>query len=212
MTTVAELLHSVVGSGELVSLVYNAGSRPGQARTVVPLSMTAGELVAAELNSSTRKTYKLDRVAAVALSNGVSATNLLAAPPPPALPSVPVFGTLAEYAQHFKPELVGAGWHIYEDSDSFGIAARFKNGKPKKTPSVQIRYFDRSTETVFNMDAQEQRTVQRQTTGRERPWRIDSWRFREGKAVRELSHAFALFIAEARASDPVTAKNLWASH
>lgn len=212
MTTLTELLRYVVGTGELVSLVYNGGSRPGQARAVVPMSISADELVVVIPDSSTKKTYKLSRVATVVLSNGVSATNAHAAPPPPSLPDVPVFGTLAEYAQHFGPELVNAGWHLYEESDSFGIAARFKSGKPKKTPCVLICYIDRSTETIFDMDTQEQRTVPRQLTGRERPWRIDSWRFKEGRSVGELMQAFAVFIVEARASDPTTAKNLWAGH
>lgn len=212
MATVAELLRSAAGSGELVSLVYNAGSRPGVVRSVVPLSLTESELVAVEPGSSTEKTYRLDRVASVSLSNGASASNVRANPAPVALPEVPLFGSLGEYAEYFKVELAAAGWHICEDSDSFGIATRFKNSKPKKTPSVLIRYFDRSTELVFDMDSQEQRVVPRELTAHERPWRVDSWRFKEGKSVRELRHAFALFIAEARASSPATAKNLWAGH
>ena len=192
--------------------MYNAGSRPGVARSVLPLSLTESELVAVESGSTTKKTYRLDRVVSVSLSNGASASNVQADPAPVALPDVPLFGSLGEYAEHFKAELAAAGWHVCQESDSFGIATRFKNGKPKKTPSVLIRYFDRSTELVFDMDSQEQRTVPRALTGHERPWRVDSWRFKEGKAVRELRHAFAVFIAEARASSPTTAKNLWAGH
>lgn len=212
MATVAELLRSVAGSGELVSLVYSAGRRPGVARSVVPLFLTENELVAVEPDSTTKKTYRLDRVVSVSLSHGASASNVQADPEPVALPEVPLFGSLGEYAEYYKAELVVAGWHIAEEIDSFGIATRFKNGKPKKTPSVLIRFFDRSTELVFDMDSQEQRAVPRVLTGHERPWRVDSWRFREGKAVRELRHAFAVFIAEARASRPATAKNLWAGH
>jgi len=212
MATIAELLRSTVGSGGLVSLVYNAGGRPGVVRSVVPLSLTESELVAVELGSTTEKTYRLDRIASVSLSNGTSASNIQTDPAPVALPEVPLCGSLGEYAEYFKAELAAAGWHICEESDSFGIATRFKNGKPKKTPSVQIRYFDRSTELVFDMDNQEPRTVPRELTGHERPWRVDSWRFKEGKAVRELRRAFAVFIAEARASSPATAKNLWAGH
>jgi hypothetical protein len=203
MTTVKDLLRSIAGSGELVSLVYNAGSRPGQARSVVPMSISADDLVAVEPDG-TKKTYKLSRVAAVTLSNGLCATNAQAAPPLPELPAVPIFGTLAEYAEHFRPELAGAGWHIYEESNSFGIATRFKNGKPKKTPCILVSYFDPSTATEFDMDTGEQRTVARQPTGFERPWRIDSWRFKEGKTVREVGQAFTVFMAEARASDPTS--------
>ncbi len=50
----------------------------------------------------------------------------------------------------------------------------------------------------------------REITGRERPWRVDSWRFKEGKTFAQLERAFAVFMTEARASDPTTAKLLWA--
>lgn len=197
-----------------MTLVYNAGSRPGQARSVVPISVTDDGLVAVEPGSRVNKTYKLDRIASVELANGSRATNEQATPPvvAPALPDVPNLKTLAEYVEHFRAEFIGAGWHLYEEDGSFGIATRFKNGKPKKTPSVMIRYFDRSTEVVFDLEAEELRTIPRELTGRERPWRVDSWRFKEGETVAELERAFALFIAEARASDPATAKGVWSGH
>jgi len=212
MASVTELLHSVAGLGEIVTLVYNAGSRPGQARTLIPVSVSGDQLVAVEPGAGIKKTYKLDRIASVELSSGLCAENQHAAPPTPALPEVPLFSTLAEYVEHFRSELTRAGWHLYEEDDAFGIATRFKNGKPRKTSCVLIRYFDRSTEVVFDLDTEKLRTVDRELTGRERPWRVDSWRFKEGKSVRELRHAFALFMAEVRASDPATTQNLWARH
>ena len=214
MASVTELLRSIAGSGETVTLVYNAGSRPGQARPVVPVSVTDGALVSVEPGSRVNRTYKLDRIASVELSNGSRATNEQATPPDiaPALPDVPNLKTLTEYVEHFRAELTAAGWHLYEEDGSFGIATRFKNGKPKKTPCVMIRYFDRSTEVVFDLEAEELKTVPRELTGRERPWRIDSWRFKEGKTLAELQPASALFMAEARASDPTTAKGVWAGH
>jgi hypothetical protein len=210
MALVTELLRVVARSGELVTLIYNGGSRPGQARPVVPVSVSDDHLVAIEHGSLAKKTYWLDRIAAVELASGLRATNEQAAPPVAPLPEVPILGALTEYIQYFHSELTGAGWHSYEEKNSFGITARFKNGQPKKTPSVLIRYLDRSTETVFDLDARELRTASREMTGRERPWRVDSWRFKEGKTFAELERAFALFLAEARASDPTTAKNVWA--
>lgn len=214
MASVTELLRSVAGSGESVTLVYNAGSRPSQARPVVPVSVTDKGLVAVEAGSRINKTYKLDLIASVELANGSRATNEQATLPTlaPALPEVPNLKTLPEYVEHFRAELTAAGWHLYEEEGSFGVAARFKNGKPKKTPSVMIRYFDRSTEVVFDLNAEELKTVPRELTGRERPWRVDSWRFKEGKTVAELQRAFALFLAEARASNLATAKSVWAGH
>jgi len=125
---------------------------------------------------------------------------------------VPALNTLTEYVNHFRSELSCAGWYLYEKKDSFGIATRFENGKPKKTLCVLIRFFDRSTDTIFSLETQEPAVTPRELTSRECPWRVDSWRFGEGKTVQELRYAFAIFLAEARAGDPATAKNLWAGH
>lgn len=175
------------------------------------MSISDNELIAVEPGSRINKTYKLDRIASVELANGQCATNPHAASAQPsAIATVPALNTLAEYIQHFRAELAGVDWYLYEEEDSFGIATRFKNGKPKKTPSVLIRYFDPTEEPNFDLQSGELKTVRRELTGRERPWRVDSWRFKEGKTFARLEHAFAVFLSEARASDPATAKTLWA--
>ncbi|WP_439936021.1 hypothetical protein, partial [Pelomicrobium sp. G1] len=70
MASLLELLRSVAGTGETVTLVYNAGSRPGQARSVVPVYVTTEDLVAVEPGSRVNKTYKLEKIASVELANG----------------------------------------------------------------------------------------------------------------------------------------------
>lgn len=208
MFSVAELLRTVTGSGQVVTIAYNGGSRPGQARPVVPVSLSDYELVAFEPGSSTNKRYKMALIAWVELSSGLRATNTVQ----PFRPDFPRLETLPAYAQQFGPELTAAGWYIYEDETSFGVATCFKSGKPKKTPSVLIRYFDPSTETAFDSESGEEKTVTREITGHERPWRVDSWRFKAGRTFGQLERAFALFIEEVRASDPATAKPIFSGH
>lgn len=209
MTSIVELLQTAAGSGEVVTIAYNGGSRPGQARQVVPTSVSNQDLVAVEPGSRINKHYKLDRIAWVELSSGQRALNAEAEPP--VVSDVPTLETLTAYAQHFSPELRAAGWHIYESETSFAVATHFKNGKPRKTPSVSIQYFDPSTETVFDLESGDVKTVTKDLTGHEKPWRIDSWRFKKGKSFGHLQRAFELFIQEARASDPATAKVLFSS-
>jgi hypothetical protein len=209
MTSIVELLTRTVGTGEVLSITYNVGSRPGQARKVVPISLTDEELVAVEPGSDTNKHYKLNRIALIELSSGQRAINPEAVPP--VISDIPILETLAEYIERFGPEFQAAGWHIYQSETSFAIATRFKNGKPRKTPSVQIEYFDRSVETVFDFGTGELTQVKRDLTGRERPWRVDSWRFKQGQSLAQLHRAFEVFVQEARASDPNTAKVLFSS-
>ena len=208
MPSIAELLRTVTGSGQVVTIAYNGGSRPGQARQVVPVSLSDVELIAFEQGSRTNKRYKMPLIASVELSNGLRATTAVE----PWSSDFPRLETLAAYARRFRSELDAAGWYICEDETSLGVATYFKNGKPKKTPTVLIRYFDPSTETELDLDSGDERIVPKKTTGHERPWRVDSWRFKVGRTFSQLERAFALFIEEARASDPATAKPIFSAH
>ena len=229
-----ELLRRVIGSGEIVTIAYNGGSRPGQARPVVPLSLSSTGLVATEQGSSVDKTYKLSLIAWVELSSGERAVNPDVLPPaalkPPArvIPDVPNLPSLVAYVEHYRAELTAAGWHLYEEADSFGVGTRFKNGKPKKTPSVWLRYLlpdpESSTpriETVALVLSisppgefmSHVETIEKPGRPRTpRPWRVDSWRLPTGKTFPDLQSAFALLIDEARLSDPVTAKGAFSGH
>ena len=209
MAPIVELLARSIRAGEAVTITYNGGSRPGQPRKILPLSVSTEELIAVEAGSYTNKHYKLNRIALVELSKGERAVNAEAAPL--LVSDIPTLGTLSEYIERFGPELRAAGWHISQSETSFAIGTYFKNGKPRKTPSVSIQYFDPSIETAFDLDSGLLAEVRKEPSGRERPWRVDCWRFREGKTFAQLHRAFELFIQEARASDPATAKVLFAS-
>jgi hypothetical protein len=205
MTSIEKILQGVVGTGEIITLAYNGGSRPGQARQVVPISLSNQKLVAVEPATHLSKHYKTELIAWIELSSGEHISNSEAAPPP-VKSNIPTFDTLAEYAKHLVPELQNAGWHIYESETSFAVATSFKNGKPRKTPSVSIQYFDPTVETIFDFESGNLKTVPRKLTGREKPWRIDSWRLKQGRSFGQLRKAFEIFLEEARASDPTRAE------
>lgn len=226
-----ELLRRVIGSGEVATIAYNGGTRPGQARAVVPLSLSTGELVAAEPHSSVNKTYKVNLIAWVELSSGQRASNPNVLPPsapkPPArVPDAPHLPSLAAYIEHYRAELIGAGWHLFEEADSFAVGSRFKSGKPKKTPSIWLRYLAPSPEStaprasialmLSSLSPGELVTsverIEYERTRKPRPWRVDSWRLPMGKTFAELQPAFSLFVDEVRLSDPATAKGAFSGH
>lgn len=70
MKTTTELLAGAAGTGEIVTIVYQGGSKPGQARQVIPNHIKAGRLEAIDISTSTPKTYFLDMIASVVLSDG----------------------------------------------------------------------------------------------------------------------------------------------
>jgi hypothetical protein len=196
MSSFEALLQTVAGSGEIVTVLYNAGSRPGQPRKVIIVSVFSETITVVEPGNPQSKGYKMNRVASIALSSGEQAINSAVA----ALPDVgiPDHITLVAYAEAFRAELQAAGWHIYENETSLGVATFQKNGKPKKKPSVSIQFMDRTVETVVDPDTGTYKTVPRALTGRERPWRVESMRLSQAKSLSDLKQAMALFIGEAR--------------
>lgn len=126
--------------------------------------------------------------------------------------TIPQYESISSFADEYRDTLAELGWHIHEEVESFGVGGYFKNGKPRKTPSIAIAFFGRSTEEVFDVTINDFIEVKRELTGRERPWRVDSWRFREGKTFSSLSCALQLFLQEVRDSDPENSKDMFAGH
>lgn len=200
------VIRSAIEGGRPLSIVYNGGSTPGRRRAVMPLEIQGDSLVARDTESNTRKTFKLNLVASVTESEGEIFSNPLSLPPK--VSSVPDLPTLAAYAELWSERFREKGWHVTFDAESFALYTYFKNGKPKKTPSVRIAYFDRSNDSdfdfAFDLGFAEFVEQKKEPTGRERPWRLDSWRLSQGKSYASLHKAMEMFFEEAATSDPAT--------
>jgi hypothetical protein len=206
--SVQELLRSAMGTGETVTIVYNAGSRPGQPRRVVALSFTDDEVIIAEPGVHFRKHYKLNKIASVELSNGTRADNLTAVRDPE--PSAPSMDTLAQYAEHFGPELRAAGWHVFSSEEQLAVGEYFKNGKPRQSAVVSIAYFEPTGQLYVDVFAPggDLEVKHLPTTGHERPWRVDSPRQTQGRTFKDLRSAMSHFIDEVRACKATGAPQL----
>ncbi len=199
MPSVLEVLSAAIRDAATVSIVYNGGSRPGQSRILIPLSVSSDELVAREPTARVAKTFKLYKVASATLANGDAAQNEAVVPPPIAL--APVFGSFSEYCVFFRQFVGSARFNITEGENYFAITGFFRNGKPRKTPAASIQYMDRTVETVLNIESGEIEEVKRELTGRERPWRVDSALLSEGKSFAQLPRAAEFFLEQVQACD-----------
>jgi hypothetical protein len=123
----------------------------------------------------------------------------------------PAFSNLAAYAEHFRDQLIQQGWCVHEGPHQLAVGGRFKNGAPKKTPSVALTCYDGGHAWVWDDDAGAM--VQRAIVSSEqsRPWRVDSWRFAEGRRFKLLTVAAEVFLSEAFKSDPAIARGLSAA-
>lgn len=195
MSNIMQVLLQAASEGSVVTMVYNGGSRPGQSRAVIPIRISHDELVAREPTARLAKHFKLEKIATVALVTGEMARNTEVVAAPQRL--VPDYASFEEYAAFFRRSLAATGWQIEERDRYFGVCGFFKNGKPRKTPAASIQYVDRSEgESVLDFETGEISFIQHEITGRERPWRVDSKRLRQGKAFGLLPKAAELFLQE----------------
>jgi hypothetical protein len=204
-TSLIGLLNAAASSGEVVTLCYAEGSRPGEARRVRVVAVSGDTVKAVELDVG-EKTYKLAHVMWVEDSPGVRESSLAQdAALAPQTSGWPVFSTLAEYAAYFRQIWTERGWNVCVDDESLSVGTYFKNGKPRKNAAISLRYFGASVQWVWDDEAGNM--VQREVplTPQSRPWRVDSWRFRQGMTFYSLGKAAALFLAEVEASDPAQA-------
>jgi hypothetical protein len=200
----------MAGTGEIITIAYGGGSRPGEARHLIVASCSDSDFRAYEEGSGQAKQYKIEKVLWAEDSFGRKITTKDHVHTVKS--ALPKFEALEQYVNFLKKEFESAGWYVHHSDGLFGVGTFFKNGKPKKTPSVAISYIDRSTDLLWDLEKNDLAAVKKEPTGRERLWRVDSWRFKEGKTFGLLHSAIELFVEEVRASDPQQAKGMFAGH
>ena len=210
MRELIEFLRAASETGNTITVAYGGGSRPGQARQLSIASHTETDLRAYEEGARQAKQYKIAKILWAENSLGERVTNIVSTEVFKS--ALPQFDTLLQYSAYLKSELASAGWYIYQLDDLLGVGTLFKNGEPKKTPSIAIRYIERSNDVLVDIGEDELVPIKLEPTGIGRPWRVDSWRFKEGKSFGLLHSAMCLFIEEVRASDPQQAKGMFAGH
>jgi hypothetical protein len=210
MKKLVDFIQNAVKTGESITLAYGGGSRPGQARQLIIASTSETDFRAYENGSNQSKQYKIAKILWAKNNIGLKVTNDESVMSFES--ATPRFGTLQEYANFLSPDLETAGWHIYHEHDMFGVGTKFKNGQPKKTPSIAVIYIDRTDDVSYDFESNSFVDIKKELTGRERPWRVDSWRFKEGKSFGLLHTAVELLMDEIKASNPLEAKGMFAGH
>lgn len=95
--------------------------------------------------------------------------------------------------------LESQGWHVVVEPDSVGICRFFKNGKPRKTPVVLLRFIEWTEENECDAVTGEITFIKRRSA---RPYRLESVRFGQAKTFAILNSAVMAFLDEAREHTP----------
>lgn len=148
----AETLNNAIGTGEVITIIYHGGSKPGSTREIIPLQINGNKVRARCYTSNAVKTFNIDKIQLC----GDQETNI------PTWDKVKKpqqqFYELIHALEDIQPKLVSFGWHVVphgsEGGDSTAIMLHtcFKNGKPKKGEEISLSYNKFSHELEYDAD------------------------------------------------------------
>lgn len=141
METIKKILEEAIGTGEIITIIYHGGSEPGASRMISPIKVNDGIVRARCLTTNKVKGFSLDKIE-LSSSDQVSYTGQTTKPEEPE--------NLIAGIEPFINELNELGWLVQQYEDQIGLFERFKNGKPKKRPTVFLIY-DRNPESDIDM-------------------------------------------------------------
>ena len=186
-----QVLERAAGTGEVIRIIYHGGSQPGSVREITAIAVTHTDLVAHDLASGGRKVFKLAKLEIA--ESGAAAPEYDPALAPPPEDSRCIQAILEPNAA----ELEELGWHVELSRDAIGLHRFFKNGKPRKTPAVQLWYEELTTDFFVELDG---RQIE-ETRKSQLPYHVRSERAATRSFVR-VSRAIEMFWDEARSLKP----------
>lgn len=169
-----EALQRAAESGEVVWIRYHGGSQPGALREVAPIKVTRREMRAFDVARDDQRVFLLERIELASAGDAGERFDVERAQYEPA--------SLQEVAGAVVSELRAKGWHVEVNEHSIGLHDYFKNGKPRKTPAIELSVWDDGYST--------------------RPYRVSSRDFAASRTFGNLSGAVKLFLEQAAEHAP----------
>ncbi|MFS7242290.1 BRCT domain-containing protein [Serratia proteamaculans] len=150
-----DFLWSSIDSGESISIVYHGGSRCGEVREIIPLSLAKNFVLrAVDLSYSNRevKSFSLGKIEIDGFDRFYPPANSSSSKPKKKQYQLGLYKSISDVHLAFKDTLMGMGWHVATYANDNNECVRldvcdfFKNGKPRKTPVVTL-YFEQENKT-----------------------------------------------------------------
>ena len=203
-------LADAVGTGEIVRIVYHAGSQPGAARDIRPVAIAGGVLRAYDIAAGTEKHFRLSKI---------EMTDESAVPPydPSRASPREEQSTISEFFTPRIATLEALGLRVVLTRDALSLHRHFKNGKPRKTPEIEIVRDDPAEDTAAtiteevvvltislagNTIALETRKSAPTQPGRWRAYGVRSEGLPAARRFSDLWRAAALVLEQARVRAP----------
>lgn len=166
MSNVIDLLGEAVRSGQILTIRYHGGSKPGALREVMPIQMTGQKAKCRYFTSNAVKDFMIDKIEVVDGTLTAESGVVWNASPLP-----PEFETVLQIFDALKPKLEAINWAVEYSSDDngdyLGLFVRLKNGSRRKHPKILLSYEHYAYDLVVLPDGSISRENVRPRT---RPW------------------------------------------
>jgi len=124
-------IETAIGTGEVLTIVYDGGSHPGTAREIVPLNVVNNNFLwALCIKTNEKKQFKLNKIT---LCNAERKIDYI---------DQPLYTSLTDVISKNIAALQARGWHVEYTDDHIYLSLFFKNGKPRKTPIVSFTFYN----------------------------------------------------------------------
>ena len=175
-----DVLMAAIDTGEILTIIYQGGRHPGAARQIQPFQIEDNKIRALDIESGMRKQFIISKIEIT----DESALQQEYVPDIYHRESVSVEDLIEYHSEKMKK----LGWVVVAADNKIELFLRFKNGKPRKTPSVGIYYQENVLDYFDDSEGEEAVAVYRKS---KRPW------YAGGKSFKNPQHAFQAFIDEA---------------
>lgn len=161
--TTSQRLRDSIRTGEILTIIYSAGSHSGELRQIVPIQMIEGdEKVRARcLIDGITKNFSIDKISIVD-EDGVITHSAKFEP-------AKNYNDIKQLHDDLIILLAGKALHINNTDESLSIHKVWKNGTPQKGVLLAIEYFATSVEGGFTDDGDWDYNIEKT---RERPWSV----------------------------------------
>jgi len=191
-------LRAAKESGEVLTVKYHGGSRPGAVRQILPVSFSGDKVRARCLTSNATKLFRMDKIEIVDSTEEPDWGSR-----PPETPK-PEFKNVEDVCTKYRGDLEGLGWTVVTEGEAFALFRCYKNGRRLKWPTVSLCYEEEYlAECYIDLDGSEHDDIK----PRVRPWIVRGKGGRHVAAYKTLDRAAATFMEQARlqAPNPATA-------
>lgn len=142
---IKEAIKSAIDNKATLEIRYYGGSKPGAARKIQPKSIGNEKIRARCLEDNYVKTYFIERIEIIG-SNFDKPTNVKTQ-------KQATIQDIQQVLTYSKDTLESMGWAVNSSINTISLHERFKNGKPKKAPVIQITYEKFSNSQISDGEA-----------------------------------------------------------